>query len=525
MSTPEAAPETGAQTDSKPRSAAKGRTPMGLGAIALAVLIAMYWRAGQELYTNWNLTDSYYTHGYLVPFVSLFFVWRDRARIASAPVVPSALGLAWMGAAGIMLLVGDFLGFRVFGHLSIIPMLTGALLVFQGRARTQRMWFAIAFLLFMIPIPPSMTQSIALQLKLIAAETAVRIANVLTLPMVREGSYIHFGDDRLLVGDVCGGLRSLISLLALGALAAYISSSKRWGQVLLLLLAGPIAIAANIVRIFFLCVVGYFWGSEMAGGKVHDISGVLIYAVAILLFVLAEVPLRRWASAEKGDKQEEKPEPAAIPPKRPALLYGAALVFVCLVTMGHLKIINAQALANMDQAAPASIDIPERIADYRQIGVELGVDQRTKEMLESSTIVIRNYASPAGRPIQLSIVHAGSTRRSLHFPEVCLVGAGWEILKQENSPVGILFTAKKLVLVKGDQHEAVLYWLKTGETVTGNFFLNAYYWAKNQLTLGSPTSSMIKITTPILSDGEEGAFATLGDFAIKFAPVMRKAIQ
>lgn len=495
------------------------------GVAAGLIFLALYRRAGEELYTNWNLADSYYTHGFLVPFVSLFFVWKERAAIASLPVVPSAWGLVWMVAAGAMLLVGDFLGFRVFGHLSILPMLTGALLIFQGRARTQQMWFPLVFLLFMIPIPPSMTQSIALHLKLIAAETAVRIANLLTLPMVREGSYIHFGDDKLLVGDVCGGLRSLISLLALGALAAYISSSKWWGKVLLLALAGPIAIAANIVRIFFLCVVGYMWGSEMAGGKVHDYSGVLIYAVAIALFVLAEVPLRRWAGAESEEAAKGRPVLAASLRRRPALLFLGTLAFLGVVTYAHLSILHAQAAAHLDAPAPVAIDIPSRIVDYKQIGNDIGVDERTQEILESSTIVIRNYASPAGRPIQLSIVHAGSTRRSLHFPEVCLVGAGWEIVKQESASVGILFSAKRLVLVKGDQQEAVLYWFKTGDTVTGNFFLNAFYWAKNQLMFGTPTSAMVKVTTPVLSDGEGGAFAALEDFAVKFAPVMSKAIQ
>ncbi|MBX7258086.1 MAG: EpsI family protein [Candidatus Hydrogenedentes bacterium] len=520
----EAAPER-IDGDREQASSGSRNLPLFGGVVAALILVAMYRRAAEELYTNWNLVDSYYTHGYLVPLVSLFFVWKDRARIAGIPVSPSAWGLVWMAFAGVMLLVGDFLGFRVFGHLSILPMLTGALIVFQGRARTQCMWFPIVFLIFMIPIPPSMTQSIALQLKLIAAETAVRIANLLTLPMVREGSYIHFGSDKLLVGDVCGGLRSLISLLALGALAAYISSAKRWGKVLLLVLAGPIAIAANIVRIFFLCVVGYIWGSEMAGGKVHDLSGVLIYAVAIMLFVLAEVPLRRWAGAERENEPKAQETPAAVSRRSPVALFGIALVLLGAVTFTHLKIINAQALANLDASAPVNINIPDRIVDYKQVGVDVGVDTRTQQILESSTIVIRNYASPAGRPIQLSIVHAGTTRRSLHFPEVCLVGAGWEIVKQESASVGILFSAKRLVLVKGDQQEAVLYWFKTGDTVTGNFFLNAFYWAKNQLTFGTPTSAMIKVTTPILSDGEGGAFASLEDFATKFAPVMSKEIQ
>jgi EpsI family protein len=107
---------------------------------------------------------------------------------------------------------------------------------------------------------------------------------------------------------------------------------------------------------------------------------------------------------------------------------------------------------------------------------------------------------------------------------VCLVGAGWEVLKQDSAQVGIAFSAKRLLLVKGDAYQAVLYWFKTGDQVTGNFFLNALQWTKNQMTFDTPASSMIKLATPVGRDGEAAAFAALDDFAVKFAPIMRKSI-
>ena len=489
-------------------------------AVLLCVLAVIYARTSYELYVNWKLVDSYYTHGFLVPFVSLYFAYRQRETLKAMPIRPSAWGIVWIVVASLMLLIGDFLGFRVFGHLSLIPMLIGVLLVFAGSAITMRLWFPILFLFFMIPIPPSLTQSIALQLKLVAAECAVRMANVITLPMVREGSYIYFGTDRLLVGDVCGGLRSLIALLALGALAAYISPTKAWARIAILMFAAPIAVAANIVRIFFLCVVGYFYGSEIAGGKVHDYSGFLIYAVAIALFTAIDVPLRRFATA--APRSESWQTGASL--RRNGLI-AAAMGVLVLVAAGHVKIVSAQSLAHMETAAPAQLNIPKSIADYRQIGDDFDVDQRTREILETSAILIRNYGAQSGRYVQLSIVHAGSTRRSLHFPEVCLVGDGWEIVKQQEAPVGILFTAKRLVLVRGDKYEAVLYWFKTGDHVTGNYFRNAFEWAKNQMLLGDPSSAMIKLTTPFTPGNERAAFATLDDFASKFSSIMFEDIK
>ncbi|MCP4641576.1 MAG: EpsI family protein [bacterium] len=515
-------PVKGADGRTEVKAAAGGRlrpVELVLLAILAVELVLLYWRAGHELYVNWTLVDSYYSHGFLVPFVSAFFIWRERSAILAAPRCSSASGFAWIAGASVMLLLGDFLGFRVFGHLSIVPMLTGISLILQGKARTFRMWFPIAFLLFMIPIPPSLTQSIALRLKLVAAECSVRLARMVTIPMVRQGSYVHFGDDYLLIGDVCGGLRSLIALLALGALMAYISQTRSWARWLVLFLSGPIAVVSNVFRIFLLCVVGYFYGSEVAGGTVHDVSGYLIFAVAIALFISLESALR-WFAPAREESVEGAPRRELKPAHASPWHRGTLLALVALVTAAHLAILGGQARAARNAIAMTDFDIPAQIVDYRQAGVDLEVEDHVREVLGTSSILIRTYVSPRGRPLSLTVVYAGTTRRSLHFPEVCLVGEGFEVLQQEMAPVGFMFTAKRLVLSRGKGQEAVLYWFKTGDNLTGNYFLNAYYWAKNQLSFSTPTSSMIRLSTPVGPGGAESAFATLDDFATKFTPIL-----
>ena len=495
-----------------------------LAGIPLLVLfVLLYWRSMRELYGNWKSADSYYTHGFLIPLISLYFVWKDRRALARLPLAPSPAGLAWILASSFMLLAGDFLGFRVIAQSSMLPMIVGLCLLLFGSAWTRRLWFPILFLAFMIPIPPSLTQNLALRLKLTAAHSAVALANLLTLPMIQDGSWVHFGNDRLLVGDICGGLRSLIALLALGAVFAYISSVRTWARVLILALSAPIAIAANIVRIFFLCVVGYVWGSEVAGGKVHDYSGILIFAVAILMFSAVDLPLRRIAPRRL--ENDESPPDVSAATRKTWHLAPASLAIMAAVAFLHVGILRAQDTAHLDRPPQVDLHIPAVVVDYKQDGQDYEIDARTRELLETSNILMRTYRAPNGRPVLLSIVHAGSTRRSLHFPEVCLVGDGWEIMRQEDVAVGILFTARRLVLMKGERYEAVLYWFKTGDEVTGDFFLNALHWTKNQITFDTPTSAMIKLSTPIATGGEAAAFSALEDFAVKFAPIMMSAID
>lgn len=264
-------------------------------AAVVVLLAALFYRPVAEMVNTWSLTGSYYTHGFLIPPISAWLVWNKRAEIFKNPVRSDALGYLFVVLSGLMLCGGEFLGFRVFEQAALLPMPIGVLLVLLGRSHVKAMAFPLAFLVFMIPIPPSLTQSIAFNIKILATEGAVFVANLLWLPMLRQGSYIHFKDDHLLIGEVCGGLRSVIALLALGALLAHLSKSRAWARIGLFLMSVPVAIGANIFRIFFLCVVGYIFGSANAGGWVHDVSGILIFVVAFAMFLGLDGFLRRLA--------------------------------------------------------------------------------------------------------------------------------------------------------------------------------------------------------------------------------------
>jgi len=204
--------------------------------------------------------------------------------------------------------------------------------------------------------------------------------------------------------------------------------------------------------------------------------------------------------------------------------YIGLVLILCLIAVGHLSILKAHANANAALPQVQKLDIPDQIGEYTMRGADAEIEDHVKRVLGTSMILIRDYVAPPQRYVQLTIVHSTS-RRSLHFPEVCLVGGGWEIQTQTTQPVGFFFNAKKLVLVNGERRQLVLYWFKTGDELTGNFFVNAFHWAKTQLAFGSPTSTMIKVST-VLRPGqnEERAFETLEDFALKFTPILQERV-
>lgn len=204
--------------------------------------------------------------------------------------------------------------------------------------------------------------------------------------------------------------------------------------------------------------------------------------------------------------------------------YVITLVILLVTAVLHRSIVGAQANAADTSAPSAVLSLPSEIMDFRQARPDAPVDESVRRLLETNTILMRDYVSSRGALVQLAIVYAETTRRSLHFPEVCLTGQGWEVGDKSSSPVGLLFVGKRLTLQRGAEREAVIYWFKTGTYFTGNYFLNSCYWVKEKLLLNKPSTMLVRLSTPIRGQGEEAAFQVLDDFACALAPILLETI-
>ena len=204
--------------------------------------------------------------------------------------------------------------------------------------------------------------------------------------------------------------------------------------------------------------------------------------------------------------------------------YVTVLVVLAALLAVHVAQERSHVRASKVPENEVFIELPEMIGGFRRVANQDPGDSLRRALL-TSNILLQTYVSPTGIPVALSLVHAGSTRRSLHFPEVCLVGQGWEVRAQYTAPIGFAFTGKRLLLFRGDQNEAVLYWFKTGDKFTGSFFENSWHWALGHLGGGKPSSTMIRLSTATGPIGEEAAFAVLDEFAVQLAPVLLDRVE
>ncbi len=275
-------------------AAVERRSPAGgvaLGIVVAALVALVYWRVFPTLWRTWMHSPNY-SHGHLIPPISAFLLWHARRRFVDAAGPGTAWGILLVALALIAHVVSIRAGIFMTQGYSLVLLLFGlSLILFGGRA-TRAVWFPLGYLIFMLPMPAILSNVLSFRLKEFAADVGSAVAVRMGIPLARSGLTIHVASGSLRIADPCSGLRSLIALVALGALFAYLTRGPVWKRLLLFAAAVPLAVLGNIARIASLCAVAHVWSVETALGYFHDVSGVLLFLFAFIGLVVVRKLLR-----------------------------------------------------------------------------------------------------------------------------------------------------------------------------------------------------------------------------------------
>jgi len=261
--------------------------PIVLGLLVLYV--PTYWMMAHGL---WNSDD--YAHGPIVLVVTLFLIWQQRAVFL--PDADAGAVTRSEMVAGWVLLVFGLLTYAVGRSQDVlllevgsqVPVILGALLVTLGLSAARALWFALFFLLFMVPLPGFVVDTLTGPLKQYISVIAEQALYTAGYPIARNGVTLTVGQYQLLVADACSGLHSMFSLSAMGLLYLYLMQHTSLTRNLIIMAAIlPIAFAANIVRVMVLILVTYHLGDEAGQGFLHDFAGIMLFVIGLLfLFAL-----------------------------------------------------------------------------------------------------------------------------------------------------------------------------------------------------------------------------------------------
>ncbi|MHC5064193.1 MAG: exosortase/archaeosortase family protein [Planctomycetota bacterium] len=263
----------------------------------MAYATALWW-----IWESWNLEESYYAHGPLMPFVAAFMIWSWRDRWGQKSRATDMRGWLLLGPGLFMHLCGAALTIDSISAASLCLSLPGVTLLALGPGRFRVLAPVLFLPLFAVPLPMFLTGAIAFEMKEIATDSGLALARLLGSGAMRTGANISIPgqSEQLYVAAACSGLRSLVSLVTLGYCIAFFmgeqSGLRRW---ILLALAVPVAVISNILRIAAICGVAEIWSVEAATGVVHDVLNAGVWLIDLVILLAIDAWLTRIGSRGK----------------------------------------------------------------------------------------------------------------------------------------------------------------------------------------------------------------------------------
>jgi EpsI family protein len=503
--------------------------------LILAGLVATYANTFAEMWGRWfpawktsslGLYDrfvggeSYYTHGPLVPLVSLIMgillIRHTRIPVRPRPV----LGSVVLVASLLLHLAACFARVNFVSGFSLIGVLAGLLLLFWGTTALRRLWFPVALLAFMVPLPEVTIAQMNFRLKLTAADWGVGLANFLGVLAERSGNTVFLeGDKTIVVANVCSGLRTLISLLAFGAIYAYVCKLRGLWRLGLFAMSAPVALVSNSLRIGSLVVVADIWDTRTATGWYHDTSGVLIYVLAFFLMFSLErlvlaarqlagrpavvLPLFHGALRGPEDRHQWPRLVTAVGGRAGGLV--AALVV--LVAIGTLVLVrNVPSIWNQRMASKA-LPATMEMGGYRWQATDLEMDEQTLAILETRDYLYRRYRTPGQVPVDFCIIFSQDNRKGTHPPDICLEGGGGDIIDKHEVTLRDVgergdVDCRALVVQSGSRRDYFLYVYKSGRSYTPSFWKQQFAIFANGLLSRNASGALIRVSTPVGDDLE-----------------------
>jgi exosortase len=251
--------------------------------VAAAAFVLLFAKPAQLMVHDW-WTNPEAGHGLLLAPLAIWLGWRRGLRADRRPqVIWGVLGLA----VAVLLRYLSGLAAEVFTMRVSMLMALAALVVFLwGWRQLLHWWLPVTLLFLSIPWPALITNTLALPLQFQASRMGAALLRSRDIPVLLSGNVINLPGHQLFVTEACSGLRSLTALLSLGLLVGGLWLRTPLARTLLLLLAIPVAIVINAIRVFFTGFLVFFVDPKLGEGFMHMTEGWLLFIVAFGLLAL-----------------------------------------------------------------------------------------------------------------------------------------------------------------------------------------------------------------------------------------------
>ena len=199
------------------------------------------------------------------------------------------------------------------------------------------------------------------------------------------------------------------------------------------------------------------------------------------------------------------------------------LVIIALIISVYLVNLLSYNMYHKTEAGKGAIDkIPLKFNKWK--GENIYLDKRVYKILQTKSIIHREYVSSEGDNIFLSIVYYPETKVDFHSPEGCLSGKGVTIKQSEREVIlntkkeMYKFKVNKLVRDQEDQKSVIYYFYKTGNFIGPSYIKLRFKIALNKFLSQEKSGSLIRISIPLTEQSPKNAEAKLKIFLEAILP-------
>jgi len=500
-------------------------------AFAFGVSIVPFARVLNQLVGMWTSAPEY-SHCLLIPAISAFLIFRERAVLARTPFAGSWLGVAVLLAGAGLWGIAELSTIWVIEQYAFLVVIYGLALALVGPAVFRRVWMAMLILAFMIPLPMFFSNSLSLHLELVSSAIGVDVIRLFSIPVYLDGNVIDLGVYQLQVAEACSGLRYLFPLMTLAFIVAYFFRAALWKRAALFLASVPIAILMNSLRIGLIGVTVAYWGQKMAEGVLHYFEGWVVFMISTALLLIFAAALVRLSSRPQRLRNvmmlDMGPAAAAGRTHRARALPVPFLAATALATIAAVLATQVHERIEIQPVRASFIDFPMQLEGWDGQRAAMGAVYLNQ--LQLSDYLYANYERPADLPVNVWVAYYDSQRKgdSTHSPASCLPGGGWSFQTFGRYDVAIpggRLTVNRAVIVHGDERELMYYWFpQRGRDLTSDYLLK-WYLLWDAITRDRTDGALVRLIVPLapaasVSEGDKQLTA----FARAFVPTLPRFV-
>ena len=476
----------------------------GILTASVALIFFTFWSGLVEMKRVW--AEPEYSYAYLIPFLSAYVLLLRLPDLRAVEIRESWLGVVVMGVGLLAYVFGELSALYIIVQYAFLVTVWGLVLTLIGVRGVRVIWAALAFLIFLVPLPRFLQFSLSSGLQLVSSELGAAILKGMGVSVFLEGNVIDLGTYKLQVVEACSGLRYLFPLMSFGFLCAVLFRGAKWQRWSIFLSSVPIAVFMNSFRIAVTGLLVNRFGTEAAEGFLHYFEGWIIFS-ACLLLMFAEMA----ALAALGGRRLDDTFDVGVPRGEDLRGWfsgrgiGMPLAVALLALLAGAT--ASSTLAGREEIIPARAPLggfPLSVGDWR--GQEREIGAAELDILKATDYAMIDYGNVASSaPINLYVAYYESQRKgtSAHSPRACLPGSGWvfdefgQASIPDIKPDGGALPVNRVLVSMGEQRLLVYYWfMQRGRTVTNEYMVKWYiFW--DSIAKRRTDGAMVRLVAPI----------------------------